>query len=120
MSDMGDFFDRLLLYCLQNAGALPSPEQPLAEETEQEVDEWTRRLAQTGIFQAPPRRLLGALIPRLQFARAFGSLVQHRYELMAECGDAAATEAAMLRLLLIELWYEQGKALWLSGKLKLS
>lgn len=107
----------LLVKCLKKAGDVPSILDPIDEQTELAVDVYVASLMKTGKPGRLTKELARALIPRLQYARAFGGLIAGMFDQQAKLGDAAATEAKAMEWIFLKLWREQGRQLWIEGKL---
>ncbi len=99
--------------CLQEAVNEVTPEKPPTAAIEQQTDAFCLDFAKTGEARLPHPEVAAALIPRLLFARPMASVAEAAFRQQESIGDAAATDEKILELLLVSMWHQKGKALWL-------
>ena len=107
----------LLVKCVKKAGDVPSILDPIDEQTELAVDVYVVSLMKTGKPGRLTKTVASGLIPRLQYARAIGGLLEGMLDQQARLGDAAATEAKLLEWIFLKFWREKGRQQWFDGKL---
>lgn len=115
--DTRGFLEMMLQVCLQIAPHPPRPDLPPTAETERAADEYCLRLIRHGEPELPCDLVAEAMIPRLRCALRLGSIAARGLELVARVGDPAATGDALLEWLLIRLWRQRWRDLWLAGEL---
>ena len=115
--DTQGLLEMLLQVCLQIAPQEPVPDQPPDPETERAADEYCLRLIRHGIPEMPSDLVAEAMIPRLNAALSLGSIYAGGLERLARVGDLSATGETLLEWLLIRLWRENWRDLWLRGVL---
>lgn len=116
MYEIHEHLMALLAYCLRNVKEAPSPKRPPTPEVEAKVDAWFLRLAHGEKVKLPPKRLLGAMIPRLRFAVLYGSPAQSYFGALAAGELRPVDDAEILEWNLVRLWKDIGRDQWIAGK----
>ena len=96
---------------------VPSIRDPISDETERAVDAYVLALVEGRKPGRLTKRIARGLFPRLQYARAFGGLLEGMLDQQLRLGDSAATGAKLLEWIFPTFWHEQGRQMWFEGKL---
>ena len=115
-SELNQLLELMMLSCVQRS-EVPDYRDPLTDEAEKLADEYCLVVARTGKAPCLTNETAKALIPRLQFARTFGSEIQSALELQNRCEDEGVSDEMILTEVLVRLWREVGKKAWSEGVL---
>ena len=107
----------MLAKSIKALGDVPSIRDPIDEETEKAADAYVSALVEGRKPGRMTKRIARGLIPRLQYARGFGGLIEGMLDQQMMLGDRSANGAKLLEWIFLEFWREQGRQLWTEGKL---
>jgi hypothetical protein len=109
--------DLLVSVGRRSPGAFSSPPKAV-HEIEEALDAWAMETTKGLPARIPHVAFDAALIARLRFALLVLPTVEAHFRLLAKAEDEAVDEALIWEWLLVRMWHERGRSLWLEGKLQ--